>query len=94
MGDFRKAIEYHEKDLEIAKEVSDRVGERGAYGNLGNAYRSLGDFRKAIEYHEKHLQIAIEVSDRVGEGSAMEISVMISSHWVTSEKPLSIMRNI
>ncbi|XP_044170137.1 tetratricopeptide repeat protein 28-like [Acropora millepora] len=69
-GDFRKAIEYHEKHLKIAREVGDRVGEGNAYGSLGNAYRSLGDFRKAIEYHEKYLEIAIEVGDRVGEGSA------------------------
>ena len=70
MGDSRKAIEYHEKHLEIAKEVDHRVGEGNAYGNLGIAYRSLGDFRKAIEYHEKHLEIAKEVSDPVGEGCA------------------------
>ncbi|XP_044170336.1 tetratricopeptide repeat protein 28-like, partial [Acropora millepora] len=70
LGDFRKAIEYHEKHLEIAIEVGGRVGEGNAYGNLGNAYRSLGDFRKAIECHEKHLEIAKEVSDPVGEGSA------------------------
>ena len=70
LGDLRKAIEYHEKDLKVAKEVGDRVGEGNAYGSLGSAYRSLGDFRKAIEYHEKHLEIAIEVGDRVGEGNA------------------------
>ena len=70
LGDFRKAIEYHEKHLEIAIEVGNRVGEGSTHGNLGNAYWSLGDFRKAIEYHEKHLEIAIEVAHRVGEGIA------------------------
>ncbi|XP_044170138.1 tetratricopeptide repeat protein 28-like [Acropora millepora] len=70
LGDLRRAIEYHEKHLEIAKEVSDRIGEGSAYGNLGNAYQSLGDFRKAIEYHAKQLEIAIEVGHRVAEGSA------------------------
>ena len=70
LGDFRKAIEYHEKHLEIAIEVGDRVKEGATYGSLGNAYNSLDDFRKAIEYHEKHLDIAIKVGDRDGEGSA------------------------
>ena len=70
LGDFRKAIEYHEKHLKIAIEIGDRAGEGGAYGNLGNAFDSLGDFRKAIEYHEKHLKIAIEIGDRAGEGGA------------------------
>ena len=54
--DFQKAIEYHERDLEISKELGDRAGEGKAYGNLGNAYHSLGDFQKAVEYHERHLE--------------------------------------
>ena len=70
LGEFRKAIEYHEKHLKIAIEIGDRAGEERAYGNLGNAYDSLGDFRKAIEYHEKHLRIAMGIDDRAGEGGA------------------------
>ncbi|XP_074608622.1 tetratricopeptide repeat protein 28-like [Acropora palmata] len=70
LGDFRKAIEYHERHLKVARAVGDRVGEGSAYGNLGNAYQSLGDFRKAIEHHEKHLEIAKEVGHRVGERNA------------------------
>ena len=56
--------------LTIAKEVGDRAGEGGAYGNLGNAYHSLGDFKQAIEYHMLRLTIAKEVGDRAGEGRA------------------------
>ena len=70
LGDFHKAIEYHECDLQIAKEVGDKAGEGGAYGNLGISYDRLGDFHKAIEYHECHLQIAKEVGDKAGEGGA------------------------
>ena len=70
LGNFRKAIECHEKRLKIAKEVGDRSGEGRAYGNLGNAYLSLGNFQKTIEYHEKRLKIAKEVGDRSGEGRA------------------------
>ena len=70
LGNFRKAIECHEKHLKIAIEIGDRAGEGRAYGNLGNGYGSLGDFAKAIEYHEKHLKIAIQIGDRAGEGGA------------------------
>ncbi|CAH3142350.1 unnamed protein product, partial [Porites evermanni] len=70
LGDFRKAIEYHQRHLKISKEVGDRAGEGKAYGNLGIAYHSLGDFQKAIEYHERHLKISKEVGDRAGEGKA------------------------
>ena len=43
-------------------------GQGLAYGNLGNAYRSLGDYAKAIEYYTQDLAIAKDVGDRVGEG--------------------------
>ena len=55
LGDFQKAIEYHERNLRISNELGDRAGEGRAYGNLGNAFRNLGDFQKAIEYHERTL---------------------------------------
>ena len=69
-GNLLKAIEYHERDLIIAKDVGDRSGEGGAYNNLGIAHTSLGNFQKAIEYHEKHLKMAKEVGDSTGEGGA------------------------
>ena len=68
--DFQKAIGHHELHLKISKEVGDKAGEGGAYGNLGNAYDSLGDFQKAIECHERHLKISKEVGDKAGEGGA------------------------
>ena len=70
LGDFRKAIEYHERHHKISKEGGDRAGGGKAYGNLGNAYHTLGDFQKAIEYHERNLKISTEVGDKAGEGIA------------------------
>ncbi|CAH3165995.1 unnamed protein product, partial [Pocillopora meandrina] len=70
LGDFKKAIEYHNLDLKIAEEVGDKHGEGNAYGNLGNAYDRLGDFKKAIEYHNLILKIAREAGDKHGEGNA------------------------
>ena len=68
LTDVKKAIEYHERLLKIAKELGDRAGQGSSYGNLGIAYDSLGDFKKAIEYYEYHLKIAKEVGDRAGQG--------------------------
>ena len=77
--------------MKIAIEIGVRAGEGGAYGNLGNAYFSLGDFRKAIEYHEKHLKIAIEIGDQERRRTSLWKSrSVLTFHWVTSEKPLSI----
>ena len=58
VGQVQKAIENHEKRLNIAKEIDDRAAQGQAYGNLGVAYFFLGDFRKVIEYLEKNLNIA------------------------------------
>jgi len=35
LGDVRKAIEFHEQYLSIAREIGDRLGEGNALGNLG-----------------------------------------------------------
>ena len=48
LGDYQKAIEYHEKHLKIAKEIGDRAGEGRAYGNLGNAYSHWVTIKKPL----------------------------------------------
>ncbi|XP_044170333.1 tetratricopeptide repeat protein 28-like [Acropora millepora] len=50
LGDFRKAVEYHEKQLKIAIEIGDRAGEGRACYNIGNAYSSLEQFEIAVNY--------------------------------------------
>jgi len=85
-----KSIDYFEKQLKIAREIGDRGGEGPAYGNLGNAYRSLGDYRKAIKYHGKYLEIATEIGDRGGEGIAYG---NLTPHWLTIKKLLNIRKN-
>jgi tetratricopeptide (TPR) repeat protein len=71
LGEYRRAIEYHEQDLRIAREIGDHQGEGNALGNLGLAYDSLGEYRRAIEYHEQRLKIAREIGDRQGEGQTL-----------------------
>jgi hypothetical protein len=44
----KTAMEYHTQCVAIAKEVGDRTGEGGAYGNLSNAYYLLGDHFKGL----------------------------------------------
>ena len=70
IGDFQRAINYHEQHLKIAREVGDRTGEATAYGDLGNAYYMLGDFQKSIDYSERTLKIAREVGDTILEGQS------------------------
>ncbi len=71
IGEYRKAIEYHEKALAIVQEIGDRRGEGVWLGSLGLAYYVLGQVDKAIEYYQKALAIAQEIGDRYGEASAL-----------------------
>ena len=70
MGDFRTAIDCHERHLQITKELGDRSGESLAYIDLARVHESLEDFKTAVCYHERYLKIAKELGDRSGEGDA------------------------
>ena len=83
---LQRAIEYHEKDLSIAKDVGNRARDGPTYCNLGNAYHSLADFQRAIDYHEKDLRFAKHVGVRAGEGRAYAISAMLIKTSATSNK--------
>ena len=67
---FKNAIDRHERDLKISRDVGDRAREGRAYFTLGNAYHSLRDFPEAVECHKQDLKISKEVGDRAGEGRA------------------------
>ena len=55
LGEWQKAIEYHERHLKISKEVGDRAGEGEAYFNLGNAFHNLRELEKAVHYYKKNV---------------------------------------
>ena len=93
LGDFQILPEFLEKRLNLTIGKGDRTEEGNACRSLGTVYFSQGDFPKAIEYHEKHLKIAKEIRGQQKD-ELMQISLMITSHWVTSKKPLIIMKNI
>jgi tetratricopeptide (TPR) repeat protein len=50
LGNYSKAIKFHQQRLPIAREVGDRQGEGNALVNLGNAYFLLGDYKQAIKF--------------------------------------------
>ena len=71
LGEYRKAIDYHQQSLAISREIGDRSVEGSSLGNLGLAYQSLGEYRKAIDYHEQSLAISREIGDRSVEGNSL-----------------------
>ena len=56
LGNFKTAIDYHERCLDIAKDVENKTVEGMGYGNLGIAYSNLRDFKTAIDYREVYLK--------------------------------------
>jgi tetratricopeptide (TPR) repeat protein len=70
LGEYQKAIEFHQQSLAIDREIGDRGGEGKSYNNLGNVYDSLGEYQKAIEFHQQSLAIDREIGDRGGEAKS------------------------
>jgi tetratricopeptide (TPR) repeat protein len=73
LGDYDKALEYHNKALEIRKSV---LGENhpdtaSSYDNIGIVYRNLGDYDKALEYHFKALEIYKDILGEKHRDTAM-----------------------
>ena len=85
LGDFKTAIHYHERHLNIAKELGDRSGEGDAYGDLGNAHCRQGELKTALDYNERHLNIAKELGDKSGEGRAYG-NLGITHHYLEDFK--------
>lgn len=71
LGDYSKALEYHQHDLNIAKTSGDLLGEAKASGNLGNTLKMMGRFDEAIRNCERHLSISQEKGDKIGEARAL-----------------------
>ncbi len=70
LGEYQKAIEFHQQCLAIDREIGDRGGEAASYNNLGSVYNSLGEYQKAIEFHQQSLAIKREIGDRGGEATS------------------------
>jgi tetratricopeptide (TPR) repeat protein len=69
LGKTRKALEYYEQSLKIAKEIGNEREEGAELGNMGSAYSGLGEFKKAIECHELALKIFQKIGNKRGEGA-------------------------
>ena len=49
LGYYRKAIDYHQQSLKIAKEIGNREVIAASLNNLGNAYKKLQEYENAKE---------------------------------------------
>ncbi|HEY9910019.1 MAG TPA: CHAT domain-containing tetratricopeptide repeat protein, partial [Thermosynechococcaceae cyanobacterium] len=70
-GLYVKAIEIHQKRLDLARTHRDRQSEGKANGDLGLVYQALGQFDKAIDFAQRQLTIAQQTQDSAGQKMAL-----------------------
>jgi tetratricopeptide (TPR) repeat protein len=71
LGEYERAINYHEKSLAIQREIKNCQGEAIILENLAIAYCSLGEYQQAIALHQQSLAICGEIKDPHGEATSL-----------------------
>jgi tetratricopeptide (TPR) repeat protein len=66
LGETRKAIEFYEQRMVIAREIGDRRGEAIGSWNLGQSYEKAEELEKAIKY----MQICVDFEREIGHPDA------------------------
>jgi predicted ATPase len=64
--EYERALESHEKSLEIREKLSDLEGMAMSYNNIGLIHKSRGSYETALEYHKKSLEIREKIGDQQG----------------------------
>ncbi|KAL1517420.1 hypothetical protein ABEB36_001187 [Hypothenemus hampei] len=71
LGDYNKAMQYHNHDLTLARTMGDKLGEAKSSGNLGNTLKVMGRFDEAVVCCKRHLELSRELDDKLSEGRAL-----------------------
>ena len=69
-GDYKKAIAYYLRSLNILEQTSDKANIASTLGNIGVVYKEQGDYAKAIDYLTRGLKLTEELNDKEGIASA------------------------
>lgn len=67
LQDYKNALEFHKKDLELSEQFGDESGKAKACGNVGNTLQLLGDYDEAIYYLLRNLEISKKLNDVVSQ---------------------------
>ncbi|WP_293297906.1 MULTISPECIES: tetratricopeptide repeat protein [unclassified Microcoleus] len=71
LGEYCKAIEYHELCRIAFREIGDQGGESTALTHLGNAYQATGQYEQAINCYQEALELAREIDEPYGQANAL-----------------------
>ncbi|MEI2583871.1 CHAT domain-containing protein [Scytonema sp. PRP1] len=70
-SDYRKAIDYLNRALDMARKIENHSFETEVLAHLGLVYQSQGEYGKAIYCLEQSSQIAQDIEDRETEAQAL-----------------------
>jgi tetratricopeptide (TPR) repeat protein len=71
LGQYEKAISYHQQHHDISEEIVNQREVAIALGNLGICYKNLGQYEKAISHHQQHYDISEAIGYRQGVASSL-----------------------
>ncbi len=73
LGQYPKALEYHQQALAIHRELGDKRGEGDDLSNLSVIYGNLDQLDKALEYYQQAIAISLEIGNKleVGVGNTL-----------------------
>ena len=72
LGQYERAIAFHQQSLDIFKDIGDIQGESASLNNLGKAYDSLGQYERAIAFYQQSLDITKHIGNRDGEALCLQ----------------------
>lgn len=56
MGNYKKAITYLEKVLEVSNTMDDHLGDADAYGVIADCYTLLNDYEMAAKFYDRYIE--------------------------------------
>jgi CHAT domain-containing protein/Tfp pilus assembly protein PilF len=71
MGQYDRALEYHQRALAVNREIKRRRFEAGELSALGGLYLNLGQDERSMEYKQQALAISKEIKDCFAQGNQL-----------------------
>ncbi|PZV12421.1 MAG: hypothetical protein DCF20_17730 [Pseudanabaena sp.] len=85
-SDYKKAIQFWQKSLDLYREDHNPVGEASTLNNIGRAYRNLSEYKLALDLHQEALSICEKVNVPNREAKALATLKTFYKHLIDSQQ--------
>jgi tetratricopeptide (TPR) repeat protein len=75
LGDYTKAIDYHQQSLDIAKEIDNKSGQGTALNNLGLTLFKSRNLPQAETTLRDAIQVLESIREQLGDNDAYKVSI-------------------